>query len=79
MLSRVQYCRPLEAHPSYDGKYPDFIWCIILLSVMLHLFSSFSGTYFLGHSMVFAIMYVWSRKDPDQNLTLWGFQFKSED
>lgn len=75
----VQYCRPLEAHPSFEEKYPEFIWCVVLLSSMLICFSHYADLYFLGQSMVFAIMYVWSRKDPDQILSMWSFQFKSED
>lgn len=74
----MQYCRPLESHPSFESKYPEFVWCVLLLGLMLHVFSYYSNTYLLGHPMVFAIMYVWSRKDPDQNLNLWGFQFKSK-
>lgn len=74
----MQYCRPLEAHPSFEEKYPEFVWCVMLLAGMLMGFAYYADVYFLGQSMVFAIMYVWSRKDPDQTISLWGFQFKSK-
>jgi Derlin-2/3 len=33
--------------------------------------------YFLGSPLIFMILYVWSRKDPERPVSFWGFAFKA--
>lgn len=42
---------------------------MLLLSYLL------GGLYILGPALVFMALYVWSRKDPYQDVTFWGFRF----
>lgn len=42
-------------------------------AVMLTFAYFWDGLFFLGMSMVFMVLYVWSRKDPYRQVTIWGF------
>lgn len=73
----MQYCRLLESHKDYQGPgYLDFLWTAFLVATGLVLLAGLTGAYFLGHSLVFALLYIWSRKE-SLILDFWGFKVKS--
>jgi Derlin-2/3 len=42
-------------------------------TVMLIFAYFWEGLFFLGPAMVFMVLYVWSRRDPYRQVTIWGF------
>jgi Derlin-2/3 len=68
----------LETHKDYKAQgYIDFLWCCFLAAALLSCLAALTGTYYLGHSLVFALLYIWSRKEASLMLDFWGFKVKS--
>lgn len=68
----------LETHASFRGNFAEFVWCICFLWLALVLSSFLVSLAWLGNSLVFAMLYIWSRKDPEVIVNFWfGFQFKA--
>lgn len=72
-------CRRYEANPfntGAGGNSADFLFMvligIILLGIVAHLFEVF----ILSVPLLYMIMYVWSRRDPDALINFYGFKFQ---
>mmetsp|Transcript_9459 Transcript_9459/g.18226 ORF Transcript_9459/g.18226 Transcript_9459/m.18226 type:complete len:228 (+) Transcript_9459:5054-5737(+) len=80
-FSLVMLChfgRQLETHASFRNNYADFVWCIAFLVLSLIIAGVFVTLPWLGSSLMFGMLYVWSRKDPEVIVNFWfGFQFKA--
>lgn len=74
MMFLVRYCTALET----QGSPGDFVWILLLL-----MFSTLSSYFVLGNMMVygssllFAILYLWSRGTPHAPVNFWGFTLES--
>ena len=56
----------------------ELLHLMIFGGIMLTLFAwIIGGMYFLGPGLTFTLLYVWSRKSPNANVSFWGFQFKA--
>lgn len=75
----VRYFRELESN-YYAGLRGtgDLLFLILFGTVSLNLVSLFVYPIpFLGPSLVFMIIYIWSRKDPYRSVVMYGFSFRA--
>lgn len=73
----MQYCGLLERHRDFAGKrHVEFLWTCGLAAGFLLLLAALTGSYFLGHSLVFTLLYIWSYKEAGVSLNFWGFRVK---
>jgi len=75
-----QNCLRYEMNPyntGAGGNTADFLWLILLSMGLLLVIGYFFEMMILSESMLYVIIYVWSRKDPDTITSIFGFKFKS--
>eukprot|EP00002_Diphylleia_rotans_P007002 TRINITY_DN1647_c0_g1_i1.p1 TRINITY_DN1647_c0_g1~~TRINITY_DN1647_c0_g1_i1.p1 ORF type:complete len:181 (-),score=24.60 TRINITY_DN1647_c0_g1_i1:770-1312(-) len=73
----VRYLPTLETE-SYNGDTAKFVFALGCISSVIMVAVVYLGGAFFGHSLVFAIIYLWSRYYPNINMTfMFGFQFIS--
>eukprot|EP01012_Entosiphon_sulcatum_P031255 TRINITY_DN3915_c0_g1_i1.p1 TRINITY_DN3915_c0_g1~~TRINITY_DN3915_c0_g1_i1.p1 ORF type:complete len:219 (-),score=55.50 TRINITY_DN3915_c0_g1_i1:327-983(-) len=66
------YCRRLEEH-HYHRRTADFFFMLVFGAVSLWLISAFVyDVTFLSHSLVVMVVYVWSRRNPEEHLNVLG-------
>lgn len=72
----TRYSKALEQ--SYTRSV-DYLWCLFVLGVMIIIYSSFVGNlYLLGTYLNDTLLYIWSRRNPDVDMTILGLvNFKS--
>jgi len=74
----VRYSGMLEATPFEAGgssTTADYAYCLLCGAVVLLGMGFLMGLPLLGQSMIFYILYVWSRKYESQPVSFFGFQF----
>ena len=72
-------CRRYEQNPfntGGGGNSSDFLLLVLFAMVALVLVNFVFPLQVMSECLLYAIMYVWSRREPDARLNLWGFQFK---
>lgn len=67
----TRYTRMLE-EGSFRGRKADMIWMLFYGAVFLILAAPFVHMLFLGSSLVFMMVYVWSRRNPEVRLSFLG-------
>jgi len=78
MFFLYRHMKQLEEE-EYRGKKADFVWMIILLMTAVLIICGFGKQPFLSQALMMSILYVWSRKFPDVNMTfMFGIRFKSK-
>jgi Derlin-2/3 len=73
-------CRRYEQNPfntGGGGTSADFLWMVILGMGVLCVVAHFFGLVFMAEPLLYMIMYVWSRREPDMMLNMYGFKFKA--
>lgn len=80
LLVLYENCKRYESNP-YDtgagGNTADFLWMLLLSMAALLLVAYVLNLYVLSEPLLYVILYVWSRREPDTQLNIWGFRFKS--
>lgn len=73
LLMIARYGVQLEKGP-FDRRTADFLWMMIFGSITLLVLSIIPifQSYFLGISLVFMLVYVWSREFPNANINIYG-------
>ncbi|KAK1418574.1 hypothetical protein QVD17_27719 [Tagetes erecta] len=73
LLMIARYGVQLESGP-FNRRTADFLWMMIFGALMLLVLSVFPffESYFLGVSLVFMLLYVWSREYPNANINIYG-------
>mmetsp|Transcript_38831 Transcript_38831/g.28715 ORF Transcript_38831/g.28715 Transcript_38831/m.28715 type:complete len:296 (+) Transcript_38831:146-1033(+) len=72
-------CRRYEASPfntGAGGNSADFLWMLLLAMSVLLALSYYFDIMILSDAILYVIMYVWSRREPDAQLSMFGFKFK---
>lgn len=72
-------CRRYEAYPintGAGGNAADFLFMLLLGIVLLTIVGHFFGLAVLSISLLYMIMYVWSRHEPDTPISFYGFKFQ---
>jgi Derlin-2/3 len=76
----TSFSSKLERHERFTqrpGDYLFFLLTVILLLCAISLVLAWpTGEPLLGPSLVFAIVYYWSRCEPEARLSFWGFEIK---
>jgi len=75
----VRYCNMLETEKMQRGeKTADFVFmCLFGMTIMTVAAYFMEGLAFMGPALVFMLIYVWSRLDPERPVNFWGFIFKA--
>ncbi|KAL1825433.1 hypothetical protein DCAR_0313606 [Daucus carota subsp. sativus] len=73
LLMLARYGVQLENGP-FQRRTADFLWMMIFGALTLLALSAIPGfqSYFLGISLVFMLLYVWSREFPTGNINIYG-------
>lgn len=77
MLCSVRFTRALETSLTFSQDFASFIWCVSFLWAFTLLLAYFIPQILLGHSLLFAFVYIWSKYDPQADINLWGFLVKA--
>lgn len=80
VLTLYENCRRYESNPfntGAGGNTADFLWMVIISMAVLLLVSLVIPTWVLSDELLFTILYVWSRRDPEIMLNILGFKFKA--
>jgi Derlin-2/3 len=59
------------------GTSADFVWMLCLAAVIFPIIAFFMREFFFGECILFMIMYVWSRREPEGTLNIFGFKFQA--
>lgn len=79
-LVLYENCRRYEANPyntGTGGNSADMLWMIILAMGVLLILSYNFGLFLLSEELLYVIMYVWSRREPNLQMNLFGIRLKS--
>lgn len=71
LLMIVRYGSQLERGP-FQGRTADFLWMMIFGAFSLLVLAGILWTPFLGPSLVFMLLYVWSREFPNASINIYG-------
>ncbi|KAH9256516.1 hypothetical protein BASA81_005431 [Batrachochytrium salamandrivorans] len=79
----VRYSGAYEASPYamtgpgvVQGCTADYVLALLVNSLILLCIALYMGLYFMGSSLVFSVLYLWSKKNADVPVSFWGFAFK---
>jgi Derlin-2/3 len=80
MFILVRYCEYLEkGYYNYGprGTADMVMVCGFCMSVILSIAFLKGDMMMLGPALIFAVLYIWARKDPYRQVSMWGFAFKA--
>lgn len=80
VLVLFENCRHYEINPfntGAGGSSADFLWMITLGIIQLSIIGYFMDVSVLSESLLFMIMYVLSRREPESIRNIFGFKFKA--
>jgi Derlin-2/3 len=75
-----QNCQRYEANPfntGAGGNTADFLWMVLLSMATLLVIAFYFDMMVISEPMMYVILYVWSRREPDTISNIFGFKFKS--
>ncbi|KAG7391827.1 ER-associated protein degradation protein [Phytophthora pseudosyringae] len=78
LMILTNYSSRLEEDPFPGGGGPtaDYAFMLFFGAAVLWVVAFFMGIPFLGTSLIFMIVYVWSRRNPTAPVAIWGFRFE---
>eukprot|EP00689_Sawyeria_marylandensis_P002658 EC824300.1.p1 GENE.EC824300.1~~EC824300.1.p1 ORF type:complete len:224 (+),score=42.09 EC824300.1:27-698(+) len=65
------YFSRLEEH-SFHGKTEDFLFMLLFNSILISIFSYYYQMLFLSSCLVSTVLYIWAKRNPYENLALFG-------
>lgn len=77
ILSR--FSAAMETDPyrtSHVGGTTDFAFALLLMASMCLVAAWAMDMFFMGPTLVFAVLYLWSKRNPEAPTSIWGFRFK---
>jgi len=78
MYFLYRHLKQLEEE-EFRGRRADFVWMFVLLFTGILILGGLAKLPFLSEALLMAVLYVWSRKYPDVNMTfMLGIRFKSQ-
>eukprot|EP00300_Choanocystis_sp_HF-7_P017739 c19819_g1_i1.p1 GENE.c19819_g1_i1~~c19819_g1_i1.p1 ORF type:complete len:204 (-),score=37.29 c19819_g1_i1:104-715(-) len=72
MFFLVRYCRLLEESRHFRGRPAEFFWMFVFASIVMLIVGVFFHMHFLGSSLTFMVVYVWSRRHHHIRMSLLG-------
>ncbi|KAI9907363.1 hypothetical protein PsorP6_004650 [Peronosclerospora sorghi] len=78
LMILTNYSSQLEEDPfpSGGGRSADYAFMLFFGAVVLWVIAFFMSLPFLGTSLIFMIVYVWSRRNPTAPVAIWGLRFE---
>jgi hypothetical protein len=77
MVFLLRYSQSLE-QTVFAGRIADYVYMLLLTSTLLLVVGVLMDFYILGVGLIMVIVYVWSRKNPDVNMSfMFGIRFKA--
>jgi hypothetical protein len=73
-------CRRYEEAPfntGAGGSSADFLWLVLMAMGVMLVAAYYLGMMFLSEAILYVVMYVWSRRDPDMLVKIFGFKLKA--
>ncbi|BEJ12552.1 hypothetical protein CspHIS471_0210120 [Cutaneotrichosporon sp. HIS471] len=67
----MRYSRLLEEN-SFSNRRADYVWLLVLIMLFLLALSPLITMPFLSSSLAFALVYIWSRRNPSVKMSLFG-------
>lgn len=80
MMALYENCMRYERNPfntGGGGTSADFIWMLCIGGLIFPIIGAIAGEAFFSESILFMIMYVWSRREPEGALNIFGFKFQA--
>lgn len=80
LYALYENCRRYETNPfntGGGGTTADFIWMVFLGMLVFSVVAFVFDLMVLSECMLYMIMYVWSRREPEALLNIMGFKFQS--
>lgn len=74
-----RFSSAMEADPfktSYAGGTADYVFSIIVMGGICLVIAWAMEYILMGQSLSFAILYLWSKRNPEAPTNIWGFSFK---
>lgn len=56
----------------------DYLFAILVMSTVLLVIGTLMNVAFLGQSLMFGLVYLWSRRNPLAPVSVWGFKFSGK-
>lgn len=78
----VRYSSAFEQNPypltpgMYVGTTADYAFALLFCAAGLLVIGWYFQFYFLGSALVFAVLYLWSKRNSETQVNFWGFNFK---
>jgi Derlin-2/3 len=75
-----EYCQRYEKNPfntGGGGNSADFLWMILLGMAAICVVAYFFGLSLMSNPLLFMIMYVWSRREPEMIMSMFTFKYKA--
>lgn len=72
-------CRNYEANPfntGAGGTSADFLWMVIIGMLIFTVVGIYLEIYVMSEAILFMILYVWSRREPQSIRNIFGFRFQ---
>lgn len=83
MIMLGRYAPALEDNPypsgggAHRGNIADFVYMLLFGAIVLLFAGWWMGMYFMSFSLFFMVIYVWSRRHPEEFTSFYGFRFKA--
>ncbi|KAG8597211.1 hypothetical protein GDO81_002197 [Engystomops pustulosus] len=71
MIFTYRYCRMLE-ETSFRGRTADFVFMFLFGGLVITVFGLFVNLSFLGQAFTLMLVYVWSRRNPQIHINIFG-------
>ncbi|XP_075132072.1 derlin-3 isoform X2 [Leptodactylus fuscus] len=71
MMFTYRYCKMLE-ETSFRGRTADFVFMFLFGGLLITLFGLFVNISFLGQAFTLMLVYVWSRRNPNVRINIFG-------
>ena len=78
----VNYSKALELNPypttarAVQGGTADYVFTLLFCSAFMLAFAWYFQVMMPGPMLVFSVLYIWSRRNPENPMQFWGFRFK---
>jgi len=77
MFFLCRYSKSLEQE-NFAGRKADFAWMLVLGAAVMLIVAPLANLTFLGHSLTYMLVYVWSRRNPFTRISFLGlFNFSA--
>jgi len=77
MVFLLRYSQALEVG-AFAGRTADYVWMLVVSCAQLLVVGTLMGFPILGMGLIMVILYVWSRKNPNVEMSfMFGIRFKS--